>query len=252
MLLEFDLTLAKRYKSPLQIVCICSEDWVSRSIFCPNYQKSIQSYKNNNPASDFCCEKCKEDFELKSKKGSFGGKINDGAYKTMIDKVILRQNPNLFLLAYNGSYKITDFFIISKHFFIPSMIEERKALSVNARRAGWIGCNISISSIPQSGKIFYIKNGIVADKDEISKQWHKTLFLKDKNEQKGWIFDVMRCIEKLDKKSFTRQELLLFLPYLQAKYPNNKNIEYKISQQLQILRDNNYLKFNARGSYQLL
>jgi type II restriction enzyme len=252
MLLEFDLALAKNYKSLSQIVRVCSEDWVSRFIFCPNCQNAIQSYKNNNPASDFYCKICKEDFELKSKRKNIGNKINDGAYKIMAEKITAQQNPNLFLLTYNENYKITNFLIIPKHFFTISMIEKRNALSLNAARAGWIGCNILISSLPKSGRIFYVKNGIVADKNDVFEQWHKTLFLNNENEQKGWIFEIMKCIEKLDKKSFTRQELLSFVPYLQKKYPNNKNIEYKISQQLQILRDHNYLKFSARGNYQLL
>ncbi|MDR0761593.1 MAG: restriction endonuclease [Campylobacteraceae bacterium] len=252
MLLEFDLNLAKNYKSPSQAVRVCSEDWVSRFIFCLNCQRVVRKHKNNNPAADFYCEICKEDFELKSKRKAIGNKINDGAHKIMIEKITAQQNPNLFLLTYSENYKVTNFFVIPKHFFTVSMIEKRNALSLNAARTGWIGCNILISLLPESGKIFYIKNGLIADKDEISKQWHKTLFLKNENEQKGWIFEIMRCIEKLDKRSFTRQELLSFVPYLQKKYPNNKNIEYKISQQLQILRDNNYLKFSARGSYQLL
>ncbi|MDR2342222.1 MAG: restriction endonuclease [Campylobacteraceae bacterium] len=252
MLLEFDINLAKNYKSPSQIIRICSEDWVSHFIFCPNCQRVMQRHKNNNPAADFYCEICKEDFKLKSKRKVIGNKINGGAYKIMIEKITVRQNPNLFLLTYDQNYKVTNFLVIPKHFFTASMIEKRNALSSNAVRAGWIGCNILISLLPKSGKIFYVKDGIVTDKDEVSKKWHKTLFLKNENEQKGWIFEIMRCMEKLDKKSFARQELLSFMPYLQKKYPNNKNIEYKISRQLQILRNNNYLKFSARGNYQLL
>jgi type II restriction enzyme len=34
------------------------------------------------------------------------------------------------------------------------------------------------------------------------------------------------------------------------KYPNNNNIQAKIRQQLQILRDKGYLKFTGRGKYE--
>ena len=62
----------------------------------------------------------------------------------------------------------------------------------------------------------------------------------------------MACIDKIDKKNFTRQELLSFIPYLQVKHPNNRNIEFKISQQLQVLRDKGFIKFTARGNYELV
>jgi predicted patatin/cPLA2 family phospholipase len=56
------------------------------------------------------------------------------------------------------------------------------------------------------GRVFYIKKGTIQDKD--------------------WIFDIMKYIERVDKKSFTRKELLSFSPYLRSKYPNN-HIEHK-------------------------
>ncbi|PWE25349.1 restriction endonuclease, partial [Aliarcobacter skirrowii] len=38
---------------------------------------------------------------------------------------------------------------------------------------------------------------------------------------------------------------------LKTKYPNNNFIEDKIRQQLQILRDKNYLTFESRGKYKI-
>ena len=68
---------------------------------------------------------------------------------------------------------------------------------------------------------------------------------------KGWLLDIISCIEKLSKNRFTLQDLYDFEPYLRAKYPNNNNIQAKIRQQLQILRDKNYLMFESRGKYRL-
>jgi type II restriction enzyme len=34
-------------------------------------------YENNKPVADFYCEKCLEDFELKSKKGKNGFNLKD-------------------------------------------------------------------------------------------------------------------------------------------------------------------------------
>jgi len=47
----------------------------------------------------------------------------------------------------------------------------------------------------------------------------------------------MKCIEKLNKKDFTLQEMYNFEAILKQKYPNNNFIKDKIRQQLQFLRD---------------
>ncbi|NPA74437.1 MAG: restriction endonuclease, partial [Epsilonproteobacteria bacterium] len=64
--------------------------------------------------------------------------------------------------------------------------------------------------------------------------------------------DIIKCIEKLDKQSFTLKDIYQFENYLQIKHPENKNIKAKIRQQLQILRDKKYLKFVGRGKYLLI
>jgi type II restriction enzyme len=56
------------------------------------------------------------------------------------------------------------------------MIEKRKPLSSTARRAGWIGCNILLDTIPTSGKIFYIKDGEKQSKDKILEDRNKKVF----------------------------------------------------------------------------
>lgn len=254
MNLYLDDALAKNYTNSSQIARILTENWVEKNIFCPNCGTTIKSYENNRPVADFYCFTCKEQFELKSKKGSLGKKVTDGAYDTMITRLKSSENPNFFFLTYEiKTLQIHNFVVMPKHFFTPEIIEKRKPLSLNAKRAGWVGCNILLHALPESGKIFYIYNQTMQNKDAILEKWAKTLFLKEsRGEQKGWLLDIMTCIEKLNKKQFTRQELLSFIPYLQTKYPNNHNIEFKISQQLQVLRDKSFLKFTARGNYELI
>jgi type II restriction enzyme len=83
--------------------------------------------------------------------------------------------------------------------------------------------------------------------------WNKTLFLRDKKvESKGWILDIMKCIELLWKKDFSLDEIYNFEPVLKEKYPNNNFIKDKIRQQLQFLRDKGYLEFVSSGKYRVL
>lgn len=249
-----DIKTADRYHSNSQKIRVITEAWVGNEIYCPACGFGINHYERNKPVADFFCSKCKEEYELKSKKDSVGIKIVDGAYRTMIERLQSDSTPNLFVLNYSlKNYEVMNFLVIPKHFFTPDIIEKRKPLSQSARRAGWVGCNISLLNIPQTGKIFYIKEGNVISKKEILHIWHKTLFLREEKEplEKGWTLDVMNCIDKIDKKRFRLADIYDYEVVLKQKHPNNRHVKDKIRQQLQFLRDKGYLDFVARGNYGL-
>lgn len=256
MNLFFETKLADQYSSSSQKIRVLTEDWVARQVYCPNCgHLDIDRYENNKPVADFFCSNCKEDYELKSKKDSVGTKIVDGAYRTMIERLQGTSNPNFFLLNYDlQNYKVQNFVVIPKHFFVPEIIEKRKPLSENARRAGWVGCNILLQSIPQSGKIFYVKNGNTENKNVVLKNWQRTLFLRKEKEitAKGWLLDIMNCVEKISKQDFVLNDVYAFENLLGKKHPDNKHIRDKIRQQLQVLRDSGYLDFTSRGNYRLI
>jgi len=254
MSLNLYSSVADNYNNNSQKIRVLTESWVNEHIYCPNCGNNITEYENNKPVADFCCPNCREDYELKSKKDNMGKKIVDGAYATMIERLQSDSNPNFFFLNYDkNSLNITNFIVIPKHFFIPEIIEKRKPLSQTARRAGWIGCNILLDTIPESGKIFYIKDGKEESKNKVLDDWNKTTFLKQISslQSKGWLLDIIKCIDKLDKSNFTLSEIYQFEKHLKLKHPENNNIQAKIRQQLQILRDKDYLKFESRGKYKL-
>jgi type II restriction enzyme len=247
-------TLADKYHNNSQKIRVLTESWVNKYIYCPSCGNDISEYENNKPVADFYCSKCNEDYELKSKKDKIGNKIVDGAYSTMIERLKSDSNPNFFFLNYDKhSFDVTNFIVIPKHFFIPDIIEKRKPLSPTARRAGWVGCNILLDTIPESGKIFYIKNGKEESKTKILDNWNKTSFLKESinSKSKGWLLDIIKCIDKLNKNNFNLSDIYQFEKYLKSKHPENNNIQAKIRQQLQFLRDKEYLKFESRGKYKL-
>jgi type II restriction enzyme len=170
----------------------------------------------------------------------------------MIERLTSSDNPNLFLLNYEPlSLVVTNFLVIPKHFFTPEIIEKRRPLSPKAERAGWVGCNILLKPIPQSGKIFFVRDGSVEPKAKVQSAWQKTLFLRQTEDvaARGWLLDVMRCIERLGKSEFALADVYGFERDLEKLHPSNRHIKDKIRQQLQILRDKNYLDFVARGLY---
>ena len=252
LILPFEV--AKSYSSPSQQIRVMTEYWVSNSIFCPNCGNRLAGFENNAPVADFYCKDCREEYELKSKRGTLGKKIVDGAYGTMIERLSSNNNPNFFLLTYDKeTFRVKDFLTVPKYFFVENIIEKRRPLAPTARRVGWVGCNIVINNIPEFGKIFYVKNGVKKSKDDVLSKWDKTNFVKTTSDTdaKGWLFDISLCIDQLKKRKFSLDEVYAFEPLLKSKHPANDNIRAKIRQQLQILRDKGILEFKGSGWYEL-
>lgn len=250
MKLKFNTDLALNYKSASQIARVLTESWVEENSYCPNCgAENIDKFEVNKPVADFFCKNCNEEFELKSKNGNLGKKINDSAYLTMLDRISSENNPNFFFLTYK-EFLVNDFLIIPKHFFLPEIIEPRKPLGPNAKRAGWVGCNINLHKIPEVGRIFLVKDSLVTNKKKVLETWNATVLLRNVSiEKKGWTLDVLRCIDQIPYNNFTLDEAYKFEEALKLKHPDNNFIRDKIRQQLQILRDMNIIEFVSRGRY---
>ena len=253
MNLDFNIRLAKDYSSKSQIARVLTEDWVKHNAYCPNCFSPLKEFENNRPVADFFCGGCCEQYELKSKKGNLGKTVNDGDFKKMIERISASDNPNFFFLNYQTDWRVNNFLIIPKHFFNPDMIIKRKPLPPTARRAGWIGCNIDLSRVPNAGKVYLVKNANVLDKKSVQDKFTKTLFLrKSSKEAKGWLLDIMSYLDEIPTTDFTLDTVYAFEDKLKQKYPDNNHIKDKIRQQLQILRDKNIIEFKERGNYRKL
>ncbi len=248
-----DTSLGAGYKSASQKVRVMTETWAEEYGYCPSCGASIISYENNKPVADFFCQKCHEDFELKSwKTETRSNIIPDGSYKTMLERLESDTNPNFFVIQYNKHFEILNYLAIPKYYVRTTDIKPRGKWIPN--RPNYIMCNIMMTNIPESGKIYYIENGKSREKWYILDEWRKTNFLAEKSniETKWWLLDIMWCIERIGKKEFTLADIYSFSKILREKHPDNNNIEAKIRQQLQVLRDKGYLEFGGRGVYKLL
>ena len=253
MKLGFEETQSS-YSSGSQSARAWTESWVNTWAYCPHCgNPRISQFPNNTPLADYFCGKCNEEYELKSKKGKFGPKVVDGAFKTKCDRLAASNNPNLLLMNYNRqTLAVVDLFIVPKHFFVLDIIEKRKPLAPTAQRAGWIGSNILLKRVPESGKIHIVQNGIIRPKDAVLEEWQRTLFLRQEApDTRGWLLEVMKCIEKIGTRGFTLEEVYGFEHHLSQLYPGNQNVRPKIRQQLQYLRDRGFIEFIGRGEYRL-
>ena len=187
------------YKSNSQKIRVMTAAWVADNIFCPVCgNPHVTHLSNNIPVADFACSHCGENFELKSKSSTISNKITDGAYSTMIERINSINNPELFVMQYTKDLEVVNLMLIPKFFFVPSIIEKRKPLSENARRAGWVGCNIMLSKVPKQAKISIIKNQICAEVDLVVGQYARLSQLRTNNiSGRGWLIDILNCVNNI-------------------------------------------------------
>ena len=248
--LYFNLALIEHYKNASQKIRVITEDWFAKNMFCPCCgNPKVVRFENNRPVADFYCEKCNEQFELKSTDEKVKNKIADVAYLTAIQRITSKTNPDLFVLQYKN-FMVENLTVVPKCFFTPEIIEKRKPLSETARRAGWTGCNILFGKIPMQGKISVIRSGEIIETNKVLNAYRNALNLHvDNMVNRGWLFDVLNCVNNIQSAEFDLNVIYKYENILKIKHPNNNNIQAKIRQQLQELRDRNIITFLGQGKY---
>ena len=244
----------EKYHSKSQIARVLTENWFEKEMYCPACLNSeISRNPNNTKVVDFCCDECKNLYQLKSQTTPFHSRVLDGAFRPMINSIIQKNNPSFCFMHYsNTNWEINNLLIVPKFFFTESIIEKRKPLSDSARRHGWIGCNVLLSKLPLFGKIKVIDNYKIIPEKKVQAEWKKLTFLNDTDQEKRtWLSDILVCIDKLKKQEFNLDEIYAYEEFLSKLHPENYHIKPKIRQQLQFLRDRGVLEFKNKGTYLL-
>jgi hypothetical protein len=251
--MEFGFREPQRpFRSGSQLAKAWTEGWVAEHMFCPNCGcPTLSQLPANSPVADFFCPQCADQFELKSQRKQFGRKLANGAYSAKQERLRSATNPNLLLLSYDLKQRtVRNLFVVPKHFFVLEIVEKRKPLAITAQRAGWIGSNILLDRIPDSGRIRVVNDGKAVPREAVLSAWQQTLFLRERHgPQRGWLLEVMRCIEAIGTQEFTLDDIYAYENALSGIYPGNNNVRPKIRQQLQVLRDSGYLEFYSKGKY---
>ncbi|MGE5892649.1 MAG: DpnI domain-containing protein [bacterium] len=254
MNLDMTPSLGLRYKSPLQIARVVSEDWAMRNLYCPACKSDkLSQAPTNTRAIDLLCPECSQVFQLKSGQHWNQRKIVDAGYAPMIAAIRSDSVPNLVVMQYTASWKVQNLLLVPYFFFTETVLERRKPLSPTARRAGWVGCNILLKEIPPDGKLNIVEDGLFADVRLIRKHFEHIRGLSNlKGAVRGWTLDVLKAVRKLNKSEFALSEIYAFEPLLAEAYPGNRNVRQKIRQQLQKLRDLKFLEFVSPGHYRVI
>jgi len=165
--------------------------------------------------------------------------------------VITSGNLTLGGLEKNYEYGV----LINDSSSIISVIKDYNALLSN-EETGVIGINeISqakeiLSKVPKSKPITLpvISTEKDADIHEVFTGGTEAIL----SSLKGWKLEVFKCLLEITEQEFKLEKLNQFVSRLQKKYPSNQNVEAKIRQQLQILRDIGLIKFMGSGKYKKL
>lgn len=245
----------EKYKSASQRARVGTESWGSSNFFCSSCESPrLEQASRNTAAIDFACPICKSTFQLKSQSKPVGAKIVDAAYSQMKRAILEDRTPNLFVLHYDlAAWTVRTVVLIPRFAFAMSALERRKPLSLNARRAGWVGCNILLGQIPQDARIPVIQDGIPHTPSEVRQAYQQLRPLENlKVEQRGWTLDVLEIVRSLGRPEFTLREVYAHAATLARLHPRNSHVHDKIRQQLQVLRDLGLLIFLGGGSYRLV
>ena len=242
------------YKSKSQQARVATEAWAFKYLYCTNCDEPrLTQHPANTPAVDFQCPNCAADFQLKAQSHGLAGKIVDAAYSSMVRKIRENKTPNLFAMHYHrAEWKISNLILIPHFAFPLSAIEKRKPLGPNARRAGWVGCNILLGAIPLDARISIVTNGKAIPPNHVREQYARLRPLEKLSvEKRGWILDVLNIVRSLGKKEFELADVYAHDQKLSRLHPNNSHVRDKIRQQLQVLRDAGLLQFLGGGDYRL-
>lgn len=251
--LQMDEAVSSGFKSKSRIAGVVTEAWAANHLYCAACSSpSIGQAATNTQAVDFICPVCQAEYQLKSRRTWTEGRIADAGYKPMMDRINAGLAPNLLVMHYTPKWTVERLLLVPGFFFTASAIHKRKPLGPKARRAGWIGCDILLSEIASDGRIDIVKGGTPYPIADVRGQYQKIKPLSQLSlDLRGWALDVLACVRQLGKKEFTLAEVYTFAPHLSALYPENNNVEAKIRQQLQVLRDNGLIEFLERGHYRL-
>jgi type II restriction enzyme len=243
-----------QYVSKSQQARVVTEAWVAANGYCLACESdSIRQTKANTQARDFECISCGHPYELKSCLSPFGNKIVDGAYASMIRRIEGGTVPSILLMRYSVPLIVVDLVAIHRSLITREVIQERKPLSESARRAGWVGCNILLSCVPPEGRISLVDSGAAIPREDSRARFKATSALADRSlSTRSWSRALLECLHRLQRSTFTLEQVYSFEAELSLAYPENRNVRAKIRQQLQVLRDAGLLAFEGRGTYRLV
>jgi len=117
----YNKNFLEKYHSKSQIAQILTETWFEKEMYCPNcLHEELVKNPNNTKVTDFVCDYCNNEFQLKAQSKPFHSKVVDGAFYPMINSIQQNATPNFSFMEYSfENWKVQNLFFIPKFFFTP-------------------------------------------------------------------------------------------------------------------------------------
>jgi len=143
---------ASDYSSRSQIARVMLETWAEMNLYCLNCANdALARHSANTPLSDFYCETCAAQYQVKAKNGRFGPVLAGADYRITSEAAARREMPEYVLVEYDTRFSTVVFVDAIPGIAITAeRIVARRALADSARRKGWVGCTIRIEGLPSA------------------------------------------------------------------------------------------------------
>src|ERR1019366_2914049 len=179
-------------------------EWGAGNLYCAACEcNSVTQAAANTKAIDFTCPRCTASYQLKAGRQWNERRIPDAGYSAMMTAIQSDAVPNLLVLQYTPEWRVANLMLVPSFLFNESAVQKRKPLSATARRAGWIGCNILLSAIPDHGKLRIVQAGSITHAQSVREQYNRLRPLASlAPTMRGWTLDVLRVLQTLGEREF--------------------------------------------------
>jgi len=152
-------------------------------------------------------------------------------------------------LTYSGFNKNIEYGILSDEINITGEVIGFYNSIINNEKNSFVDIN-NIETI----KTILAKSPKISKRDYIDET--AEIFSSDKNiifsGLKGWTKLIFSVLDGMKKDIVELNDFVKYYPYLHERYPANNNIDAKVRQQMQVLRNIGLIKFEGRGVYKKL
>ena len=170
------------------------------------------------------CAACGEDFELKSKRGPMGPKVADGSPGDQAQATGVGHEPQPGAAELRPRPLRGDRLVLRAEALFHRADHRGTAAARGGAAGGWIA-DILLREVPASGKVWFVHGGEALGKEAVLEQWRSTLFLREAGvAARGWLIEVMRCVEAIGCPAFTLDDVYAFEDRLSRLYPGNNNV----------------------------
>lgn len=167
----FDPAIGSGYVSKAQIARVSVETWAEHNLYCLNCARDeLMRLPNNEKVADFECTECEARYQLKSKNGRFGARIQGAEYGTTLRAIQAGNMPEHVFVEYDPRLHVVVFVsALPGSLLTQDRILPRAPLKHSARRAGWQGCQIVISDLER----VYIVEPAGLERSDVREKWRR-------------------------------------------------------------------------------